>query len=191
VDMKTKMLLFILLSAIIGLFSEILVIHKTDGSSIQFPTNNIIDLTFEAEESEVIQIHKTDETTDVIEIALVENIEFTELEPVTMLINRIDGIIYEIETDLIADITFGGFSSLEDASELINSIPIRLLKNIPNPFNPNTSICFELYEAGFTKISLNSPIIALNRINNNIFVFISTPALNIYSIFLLGKSCLS
>jgi len=39
-------------------------------------------------------------------------------------------------------------------TELISPIPIHFIKNSPNPFNPHTSISFELDEQGYTKIEI-------------------------------------
>ena len=147
------MLLLILL-CVSFLFSEMLVIHKTDGTELQFEVEDIIDMTFDDVVNEAIQIHKADATTDEIALALIVNIEFAEAPLETMLIHKTDGTTYEIGTALIIDISFSGITSIEDASELISEIPIRFLENFPNPFNPNTTISFELKESGLTKIEI-------------------------------------
>ncbi|MEA2027449.1 MAG: hypothetical protein U9N49_00535, partial [Campylobacterota bacterium] len=108
-------------------------------------------------------IHRTDGNLDEIGIAQIENIEFTDIPTETMLIHKTDGTTYEIETILISNITFNEVSSIEDTAELISSIPIRFLKNHPNPFNPSTTISFELNEAGFRS---NIPY-KINRFHTN------------------------
>jgi len=152
--MKKRMLLIMMLFVLSILFSETILIQKTDGTNLQFELVEIIDMTFDGVVNEVIQINKTDGTTDEIGIVQIENIEFTETEQETMLINKTDGTTYEVETILIANITFNEVNSIEDTVELINSIPIQYLRNSPNPFNPETTISFELNEAGLTKIEI-------------------------------------
>lgn len=152
--MKTKLILMALLSLLSILYSETIIIHKTDGSYLQFAEEEIIEMTFNDVENEVILIHRTDGNLDEIGIAQIENIEFTDIPTETMLIHKTDGTTYEIETILISNITFNEASSIEDTAELISSIPIRFLKNHPNPFNPSTTISFELNEAGFTEIEI-------------------------------------
>ena len=152
--MKSIILTLLLLLNFSFIFCETVVIHKTDGVYLQFEVVEIIDITFDDVVNEAMQIHKIDATTDEIAIALIDNIEFTETPTGTMLINKTDGTTYEIEIAQIINISFNEITSIEETTELINTIPIRFLENFPNPFNPNTMICFELNEPGFTKIEI-------------------------------------
>jgi len=151
--MKTKILL-ILFSVISILFSETLFIHKTDGTNLNFDVEDIIDITFNDVFNESIQIHKTDGSVDEIDIALIENIEFSQIPVEMMFIHKIDSTIYEIETALIDTISFNISTSIEDVFEFSSASSIGFLNNSPNPFNPCTTISFELNEPGFTIIEI-------------------------------------
>ncbi|HHE37647.1 MAG TPA: T9SS type A sorting domain-containing protein [Candidatus Cloacimonetes bacterium] len=70
----------------------------------------------------------------------------------TMFINLNNGETMEIDTDEIMGITFSPDVSVEEMVEIISQIPIKFLKNTPNPFNPATTISFELMKKG--KISI-------------------------------------
>lgn len=152
--MKPILLTILLLLNFSFLFSELLLINKVDGSIQQFETNAIIDITFDNVEDEILQILKTDGYTDDLDLVLIENIEFIA-DPVNMMrIIKTDGTTYEIETSQIESLTFLGVTSIEHGSDLIDSHPISSLKNFPNPFNPNTTISFELNEPGYTTIEI-------------------------------------
>jgi len=149
--LKTKMLLLLLLCVLSALRSETLFIYKTDGTYLQFDTQEIADLTFDDVADEVIQIHKIDATTIEIAISLIDNIEFPTG---MMLINKSDGTTEPIETSSIVNISFLENSSIDETSELINTFSINALENYPNPFNPETTISFSLNESGLTKIEI-------------------------------------
>lgn len=55
---------------------------------------------------------------------------------------------YTFEMAEIENITFSGDVSVEEMQTIVNSVPIKFLKNYPNPFNPQTTISFELAQAG-------------------------------------------
>ena len=71
----------------------------------------------------------------------------------TMIINFSNGEIFEVDTSEILEISFEN-TSVEEMVDFISQIPIRFLKNHPNPFNPITTISFEIGEAGKTKIEI-------------------------------------
>lgn len=61
---------------------------------------------------------------------------------------------FSFELSEIQNIEFSGQVSIEDMTTIVNSIPVKYLKNYPNPFNPQTTISFELSEKGFTKLEI-------------------------------------
>jgi len=69
-------------------------------------------------------------------------------------INLTSGETISIPIALIEQITFSDSVSISDMVNLIQKIPIRFLKNYPNPFNPVTNIVFELNVSGKTQIEI-------------------------------------
>ncbi len=71
----------------------------------------------------------------------------------TMTINLSNGETVEFDTSQIEQITFGDVS-VEEMVEFVSQIPIKFLKNYPNPFNPKTTILFEIAEKGKTEVDI-------------------------------------
>ena len=71
----------------------------------------------------------------------------------TMTIHFNNGESVEFDTSEISEITFGNVS-VEEMVEFVSQIPIKFLKNYPNPFNPTTNIAFEIAESGKTKVEV-------------------------------------
>jgi len=61
---------------------------------------------------------------------------------------------YTFELSDIENITFSGDVSAEEMQIIVNSVPIKFLKNYPNPFNPRTTISFELAQAGMATLEI-------------------------------------
>lgn len=72
----------------------------------------------------------------------------------TMTINLNNGESVEFNIEEIEQITFDSDASVEEIAEFISQIPIKFLKNYPNPFNPTTTISFEIKEAGNIKVEI-------------------------------------
>ncbi|MBI9032130.1 T9SS type A sorting domain-containing protein [bacterium] len=72
----------------------------------------------------------------------------------TMYINLISGETITFNTTEINQITFSDDTSIDDMVELIGQLPIKFLKNYPNPFNPTTTISFQIDEKGETVVEV-------------------------------------
>ena len=88
-----------------------------------------------------------------ITIILLIALMFSLLSAETMTIHLNNGETVEFDTSEINEITFGNVS-VEEMVEFISQIPIKFLKNYPNPFNPTTKIAFEIGESGKTKVEV-------------------------------------
>jgi len=72
----------------------------------------------------------------------------------TMTIHKITGEIVEFNISEINEITFEGNDSVEEMIQVLSKMPIKFMKNYPNPFNPETTIQFELNESGKTEVDI-------------------------------------
>ena len=61
---------------------------------------------------------------------------------------------YTFELTEIESIVFSPVAVQEDFIDFISKVPIRFLKNYPNPFNPITTISFELSQKGKTLVEI-------------------------------------
>ncbi len=71
-----------------------------------------------------------------------------------MKITKTGGEIIEIDISEVNNITFDLSSSSVHDLEVLSKIPIKFLKNYPNPFNPVTTISYDLVETGDVKLSI-------------------------------------
>jgi len=72
----------------------------------------------------------------------------------SMTINLNNGETVEVNLTDIEEITFGQQVSVEEMVEIVSKIPIKFIKNYPNPFNPTTTIMFDLGESGKTQLDI-------------------------------------
>lgn len=99
--------------------------------------------------AEVMNVITTEVNT--IELASVQGISFSN-EVLSIALDTGETETFEL-TDII-EITFGEYVSVQDMANIISKIPIKFLKNYPNPFNPSTKISFQLTEPGKTKVEI-------------------------------------
>ena len=72
----------------------------------------------------------------------------------TMVVQLTGGETIEFNLAEITEITFGPDVSADDMVKIIKQIPIKFIKNSPNPFNPVTTISFEIGVAGKTSVEI-------------------------------------
>ena len=72
----------------------------------------------------------------------------------SMTINLNNGETVEVNLTDIEEITFGQQVSVEEMVEIVSKIPIKFIKNYLNPFNPTTTIMFDLGESGKTQLDI-------------------------------------
>lgn len=72
----------------------------------------------------------------------------------SLFIKKVSGEMLEFELDQIQDIAFSGEVSIEEIAILASSMSINLMSNYPNPFNPITTISFEISKQGYTKVDI-------------------------------------
>ncbi len=105
--------------------------------------------------ADVMRIQKVDGTYDYINIHDGVNITFLDVgNNDKMHILKTDNTVDEYSLTDIIVITFYTVSIDDDESLELGSIPISLLKNYPNPFNPDTKISFNIDKPGFAVVSI-------------------------------------
>jgi hypothetical protein len=78
----------------------------------------------------------------------------TSLVAEIMCIHLSNGEIVEFDVSEINGITFEPGSSAEEVIQIISKLPIRFINNYPNPFNPETTIQFELTHDSKTEVEI-------------------------------------
>lgn len=71
-----------------------------------------------------------------------------------MHIQLVNGETLSFSTEEIQQITFSLDTSVEEVLTFLSKVPIQFLKNYPNPFNPTTTIAFEVTEGGLAKVEI-------------------------------------
>ncbi len=71
----------------------------------------------------------------------------------SMILQTTNGVL-EFELSEIANITFSEDVSAEEMELIFSKIPFNFLQNSPNPFNPETTISFDLKSVNYENIEL-------------------------------------
>ena len=98
-----------------------------------------------------ILIHLVSDDTVGYNLADIDQIAFSE-ETLNVHLTSGESGVFDLAD--IDQITFSEDLSVEEIVELVSAIPIRFLKNYPNPFNPETTISFELAQESRTRIEI-------------------------------------
>lgn len=105
--------------------------------------------------AESINVHKTDGTTDTYELTSDVNITFSDVTDNEMMkVLKKDSTIDEFALSDIIIVSFEGGEGIVTDGQTIKEVPISLLKNYPNPFNPSTSISFDLHKTGMVTVAV-------------------------------------
>lgn len=101
-----------------------------------------------------LKIVKKDGTTDYLTVANDTQITFSDGN----LLHRLKVVKKDNSSDIynlsdVVVISFGSTGIAEDG-ERLKEIPVALLKNYPNPFNPSTTISFATVQAGLVSVAV-------------------------------------
>ncbi len=99
-------------------------------------------------------VNKNDSLPESYKIEKIDNLTFTDFVSHDLLIRQTDGTEVYFDLSKIENLTFSELTGIEDYEEILGKIGISLLKNYPNPFNPETMITFKTQKAGFTTVSV-------------------------------------
>ena len=103
---------------------------------------------------ELLRVNMADETRDDYPLNTITSITFSDYGSDKLKVNLEDGSEMIFDLDRISDLTFSGLSSIEDHEEILTKLGISLLRNYPNPFNPETTISFSIDTSGLTKVDI-------------------------------------
>lgn len=104
--------------------------------------------------AQTMLIHKKDGTTETININSNVNITFNNLSAEDKIkILKLDNSNFEYNLTDVVVITFSGVS-INDSKTKLKEIPISLLSNYPNPFNPSTNITFNIEKPGLATVAV-------------------------------------
>ena len=84
-------------------------------------------------------------------IIIIMMLSFLSADTMTIYLNNGDSYGFVLED--VIEITFDNATGIEIA-EFLSKLPIDFIKNYPNPFNPATTISFELNQAQMVSVSI-------------------------------------
>jgi len=128
---KWVVVLLSLLFTGVLLSKEVMIVNKADGSLSWYELDTIKDLTFTTE----YDVNEWDSTSH------------------KLIIKKSDGVYKDFYLLGIGNLTFSDLTGIEH-DQLLQNMGISLVKNYPNPFNPETTISFEIGKEGMTKVEI-------------------------------------
>lgn len=103
---------------------------------------------------EMLKVNKNDSSAAEYSLEKVANITFSGYSEERLKVNKTDGAALYFDLSKIQDLTFSDLTGIEDNEEILTKLGISLLKNYPNPFNPETMIKFNILSEGMTLVEV-------------------------------------
>ncbi len=103
---------------------------------------------------ELLRINMVDETHENYPLGTITRIKFSDFGNNRLKVDLEDGRKLFFFLDGITDLSFSGTTSIEEQEEILTKLGISLLRNYPNPFNPETTISFSIDIPGHTRVDI-------------------------------------
>ncbi len=102
----------------------------------------------------VIHIHLQNESIQTLTLSEIQNIVYNDSET-ELVVNLINGSDFRLTLAQIQKLTFGDFTTVTERElELVKTFT--LLRSYPNPFNPTTSIRFDLVNSEMVSLTVHN-----------------------------------
>ena len=102
---------------------------------------------------EFVRVSRTDSLAKGYVVENVSNLTFSDFSSLELKINKTDSSVVTYPLSKILNLTFTDSTGIQ-TQEILNKLGISLLRNYPNPFNPETTINFAIHDKGFTTVDI-------------------------------------
>ena len=102
----------------------------------------------------LLRINHNDSTSQNYSVSRINNLTFSNVEGFQLRISKSDSTYLLYNLDKISNITFTADSTGIETQNFLTKLGISLLGNYPNPFNPVTTINFNISSSGHTKVEI-------------------------------------